>query len=421
MIWKKPEHPIPIGECLPQLGVFVWIDRPWSEHPFLYNKFRITTEEQLQQVLALGSDRVYWIPSKSTSEPAPAPAGAGAAPEQARPAAAPPPTASVRQRDEKLERQRAIVNRAERAYDKAAQSSREALLGMRDNPRQAAPKLRELTASVAEQVANSESILLLLGDKHGHGPQYHALNCMTLSVLVAKALGLPTAAVGEIALGALAHDVGLVNVPPHIVRSANRNRAEENLYREHCRFGVELARSSGGFSESAIAALQDHHEALDGSGFPAGKKGNAIGLAARIVGVVNRYDRLCHPDSPETRAMLPTHALKKLWQEEQSRFDARILAAMVSLLGVYPPGTIVALSDGSLGLVLSPGADSKTPKVLIYDPAISKDDAPVVDLGETPELTIEEALRPEDVPEEALQWINPRERLTYFFTADPKG
>ena len=321
MSWKQPEHPIPIGECKPCLGVFVWIDRPWSEHPFLYNRFRITTDEQLQQVLSLGPDRIYWIPSKSTSEPVAPPPGSGGA---ATPVPAAPPTAaSVKKRDEKLERQRAIVNRAERAWDKASLASREALLGMRDNPRQAAPKLRELTSAVAEQVSNSESILLLLGDKHGQGPQYHALNCMTVAVLIAKALALPAGAIKEIALGALAHDVGLVKVPPHILRSANRSRVEENLYREHCRFGVELARSSGGFSAGAIAAIEDHHEALDGSGFPAGKKGAAIGLAARIVGVVNRYDRLCHPESPDTRSMLPTHALKKCGRKNKPALTSR--------------------------------------------------------------------------------------------------
>ena len=102
MNWRHPENPIPIGEGLPRVGVFVWIDRPWSEHPFLYNKFRITTEEQLQQVLALGSHRVYWIPGKSTCEPLPARVKEGSAPPP--PAASRPPVASVKSRDRKIGR-----------------------------------------------------------------------------------------------------------------------------------------------------------------------------------------------------------------------------------------------------------------------------------------------------------------------------
>jgi HD-GYP domain-containing protein (c-di-GMP phosphodiesterase class II) len=298
------------------------------------------------------------------------------------------------------------------------------LLGLRDHPKQAGIKMRDISSSAAQSVANGEALLLLLGDKVGdkeaHGPQHHALNCMTLSMLVGKALGLPPAAVGEIALGALAHDVGSTMIPRHILRAKKRNSAEQNLYREHCKLGVDLALISGAFSKAAISAIQDHHEAIDGSGFPSGKKGDAIGMAARIVAVANCYDRLCSPESPETSPMLPANALKVMWRDEQARLDPVILAALIRLLGVYPPGTIVTLNDGSLGLVVSPGKKSLYPKVLIYDPDVPKDEAPIVELEEGGERKIEEAHRPEDIPSDVLNWISPRERITYYFTADQK-
>ena len=369
-------------------------------------------------MLALGPENIYWIPSKSTTDPGPPPTSG-------EPVPLPPPITPIdnanalKEKSEKIQQQRALISKAERDWEKAAKTAREALLGMRDNPKQAGTKMREFTNSTALSISGREALLHLLEDKHGQGPQHHALNCMTLSMLLAKAMGLPPAAIGEVALGALAHDAGKSMIPAHILRTKMRSKAEENLYRDHCRFGVDMARTSGAFSGGALSAIQDHHEELDGSGFPSGKKASAIGLSARIVAVANRYDRLCSPESPEREPMLPADALKKMWQEGQSKFDPVILAALVRLLGVYPPGTIVNLNDGSLGLVVSPGKNSLYPKVLIYDPDIPKDEAPVVDLSETGgSLTIENALRPTDVPEDALEWISPRERLTYYFTAD---
>jgi len=414
-MWNKPENPIPIGNYQLRIGVFVWLDRSWKEHPFVYNKFRITTEEQLVQLQALGSDRVYWIPSKSKVEPGPPFLGK---PTPVTPIQTDNADDSFKKKNDERQRQRALIAKAERDWEKAAKATTEALLGMRDNPKQAGIKMKDLTKSASHSVLGGEALLHMLGDKGGQGPQHHALNCMTLAMLIAKAFGLPATAVGDVALGALAHDAGSTMIPRHILRAKKRTLAEENLYREHCKLGVELAIISGAFSDGALSAIQDHHESMDGSGFPSGKKGSEIGLAARIVAVADHYDRLCSPASPEQAPLLPANALKKMWKDEQMRLDPAVMTALIRLLGIYPPGTIVSLNDGSLGLVVSPGKSSLFPKVLIYDPDIPKDEAPVIDLVEGGGLIIEESHSPADIPEDVLKWISPRERITYYFTAE---
>jgi hypothetical protein len=70
-MWKKPENPVPIGNDQLVIGVFVWINKSWSDHDFILNKFRITTEQQLKEVIALGTENIYWFPSKSTAKPKP--------------------------------------------------------------------------------------------------------------------------------------------------------------------------------------------------------------------------------------------------------------------------------------------------------------------------------------------------------------
>lgn len=117
---------------------------------------------------------------------------------------------------------------------------------------------------------------------------------------------------------------------------------------------------------------------------------------------------------------MPAEALARMFRVETARFDPRLLSMLIKLLGVYPPGTLVRLNDESLGLVVSPGKESLRPTVLIYSPEVDKRDAPTVDLGLVSELKIEEALRPSSIPSDVLQWLSPRQRLSYFFSTDKK-
>jgi HD-GYP domain-containing protein (c-di-GMP phosphodiesterase class II) len=307
--------------------------------------------------------------------------------------------------------------RADRAWDKAARVTRSAILGMANTPKQSGAQLQDFSKSTAAMIFEGQEVLLhLLGDKDGEGPQFHALNVMTLSMLLGKLAGLDEIHLAELALGALAHDIGKAKVPLHLLKTKARARHEEAFYRQHSAYGVELAKISGVFGPVALSIIADHHEFLDGSGWPAAKADP--GPAARIVALVNRYDRLCCPESPEREPMMPAEALARLFRVEAGKFDARFLNILIKLLGVYPPGTLVRLNDESLGLVVSPGKDSLRPTVLIFSPEIDRREAPTVNLAQHEELKIEEALRPASLPPDVLQWMNPRQRLSYFFSTD---
>ena len=116
---------------------------------------------------------------------------------------------------------------------------------------------------------------------------------------------------------------------------------------------------------------------------------------------------------------MPAEALSRLFRSESGKFDKQHLSLLIKLLGVFPPGTIVRLNDESLGLVVAPGADSLKPTVLVYAPDVHKRDAPTIDLAQTDGLKIEEALRPSSIPADVLAWLNPRQRLSYFFSTEP--
>ena len=139
---------------------------------------------------------------------------------------------------------------------------------------------------------------------------------------------------------------------------------------------------------------------------------------AQIVGLVNRYDRLCGPESPDKPSLMPAEALSVLFAREADKFDEKLLGLLIKTLGVYPPGTIIMLNDGSLGLVVSAGRNSLRPEILIYDPDVDKADAIVIDMSDIPDLKIEESIRPSNLPSDVLFWLNPRQRLSYFFSME---
>ncbi len=417
-MWSRPENPVKIQPSQLKPGVFVWLDVGWQDHPFFTNKFRITSQAEINQIIALGLPHVYYYPNKSTSAPAPVPMPESApVPVATTPALEAVAAPKISEKKALLQKQKDAAARADRGWERASNQVREVLLDLGRQPKKAGAALSSLTQETAKMISGSDEVLLhLLGDKNGSGPQFHALNVMTLSMVLGKAMNLSESDLGDLAMGALAHDAGLGKVPLPIIQAKNRQRHEEAFYREHCQYGVEFAKAAGVFSQQAINIIQDHHEFVDGSGYPAQK--TAIAPLASIVAVVNRYDELCSPDSPAQRSLMPAEALAHIYAKENGKFDKRILNLLIRILGVYPPGTIVALSDGLLGLVVSPGKASLRPKVLIYEQDLPKDEAAVADLSDIPDLKIDESIRPETLPPDVLKWLNPRQRLSYFFSVE---
>ena len=115
----------------------------------------------------------------------------------------------------------------------------------------------------------------------------------------------------------------------------------------------------------------------------------------------------CRLDAPDLLAWL--------YRREASALDAMLLQRFVRCLGVWPPGTIVQLSNGTIRLVTSSGAqDGLGPTLLMADLQVPRNEALLVDLAEIPEVKIEKALRPRDVASELLQYLSPRHGAAFF-------
>jgi HD-GYP domain-containing protein (c-di-GMP phosphodiesterase class II) len=325
-------------------------------------------------------------------------------------------TQLAKAKKDQLWQQKDAEARTRKAWEAAANAIRDALATMNSSPKVAGEQIRRVSADTAATVAQGKEVFFqLVANADTAGAQFHALNTMVLSVMVGKKAGLSQTQLADLAMAALAHDAGKSEVPQHILKNAQRKKHEEDFYRQHVHHSVQLATLAGSFSASALAMIADHHETLDGNGWP--HKKSDLSAGARILALVNRYERLCSPEAPAREAMTPAEALAQLFRQESGKYDAGLLSILVKLLGVYPPGTVVQLSDESLALVIAPGPNSLQPKVLIYRPELPKDEAPMLSLATQPELKILSAVRPGKLEPEVLAWLDPQQRLAYFFNA----
>ncbi|MEY4267319.1 MAG: hypothetical protein RIS90_1854 [Pseudomonadota bacterium] len=417
-LWDRPTGAVPIEASQVVVGLYVWLDLSWTEHPFVTNRFRVKTVKEVATIQSLDvAGRLYYLPDKS--EQTLPPVARALAPDQAQLADRQALVQEVKRlekaKKDKIWAEKDAATRAQRAWESAATGIRDALLTMAGSPKVAGAHIKQVSLDNATQVAQGKDMLLhLLGDSTAQGPQFHALNTMTLSLLLGKKAGLNERELADLAMAALAHDAGKSEVPLHILKNAQRKKHEEEFYRQHVHHSVQLASQSGSFSPAALTMIADHHETLDGLGWP--QKKSRLSPGARILALVNRYDRLCTPEAAGKEPMVPAEALATLFRREAGKYDPALMALLIKLLGVYPPGTVVQLNDDSLALVVAPGQQSLQPKVLIYSPERPKDDAPVLELATAPDLKIVSAIRPGTLTPEVLAWLNPQQRLAYHFT-----
>ena len=125
--------------------------------------------------------------------------------------------------------------------------------------------------------------------------------------------------------------------------------------------------------------------------------------------------RMCNPAMGVT-ALTPHEALSVIFAQLKARFDSVVLGAFIRMMGVYPPGSIVQLVNDRYAIVASVNSSRPLrPKVIVHDPRVPKEEAPILDLETVPELGIRRSLKPAQLPRDALDYLSPRQRICYFF------
>lgn len=410
------------------LGMQVHLDLSWLEHPFPKSSFKIKTIDQIATIQGLGLTRVRWSPAHSDPLPdAPSPTDAATASGPAEPTLPQgPPAAMAHGQVPPVTAPRQTLQQCQKALADAVRKVKSLSKTLHAQPIETREAGRVMVHQlVGEMMVDADLTIRLMADQVGGETLYHhALNVTLLSLMLARAMQAPRPVIELIGLGALFHDIGKFDIPPRITRATQAlTRAESALLETHTIKGAALAQKMG-LSPEVAHIIAQHHERADGTGYPKKLKGNDISLPTRIVAVVNAYDNLCN--TLNTQATLTPHeALALMFGRRRGQFDEKVLSTFVRCMGVYPPGTIVRLSSERIGVVVSVNSTLPLkPTVMLFDPTVKREAAPMLDLEEDPSVSIIKTLRPQDLPQMTREYLALGAKHTYYFSTDaavPRG
>ena len=404
-----------------QVGHYIHLDLKWFEHPFAFSHFKIKSPAQIETLRGLGLTGVRFNADLSDVK-------AAAPPDSPKPQSIATPVASapadmsaamLAKRDmmAKMQVRRQNAERIEKAFINTASTIKDLEKNLYSRPKEAALQATQLISEIATSILMAPELAIhVMGDKMGGEERYfHSLNVTMLSIMMARDLKLPLEVVNMLGVGALLHDIGRKDVPDKVLKKTEPlTQAERHFYELHCQYGVDMGQRLK-LAPAALTVIGSHHELFDGSGYPSKLKGEAISLLARIVVIANYYDELCNP-LQIADALTPHEALSLMFAKLRGKFDPKLLQVFIRCLGVYPPGTMVQLSNGSVGMVATVNtARPMKPTVVVYEPGVPKEEAILLDMDGEVDVSITKAIRPGQVPRDVYNYLSPRKRVSYYF------
>ena len=406
-----------------RIGLFVELDVGWMSHPFPTGSFKLSTPQQIEAIRALGVNRVRVIPSKSdavtpvTVAAAPVEAQSRYDPVQdARKLAAQALVMERKQRAEQLAGQARSLAACERRFGEAIRQYRKTIETAQSKPLEAAAGAAGMVSGfVTEMMGEGESAIRLLSEAAGDKSSMHPVNVTIVSLLLGRAMGLEESELVDLGVAAFLHDVGKVLLPDRVRwLDDSFSTAEYKLYQDHVAQSLQIGKGMQ-LSRAALLAIAQHHEMVDGSGFPTRVKGDTLSKTARILSLVNRYDNLCNP-SRAASALTPHDALALIFSQLKGKFDPTTLSAFIRMMGVYPPGSLVQLIDDRYGMVVSVNsARPLKPRIIVHESGISRHEALILDLEHAPSIGIRRSVKPTALPSASMDFLAPRQRICYFF------
>ena len=342
-----------------EVGMYIsQVDRPWLETPFKFQGFFVTTEEHIEEVQRI-CDYVYIdvIKGKDTDKIL-SPNRIFTSPPRPKPS-------RIYINTTELEEEIAV---AEALHKKTRECIDEVFDNIKNGETLDIPKIKKVVSGLVDSVVrnpNAQMCLAQLKERDEYTAQ-HSINVCVLTITFGRHLGMAENSLNLLGLGALLHDIGKIKTPLEILNKEGKLTAEEfEVMKSHPEHGREILEKAGGVPDSAIDIALSHHERLSGHGYPHGRTVNEISPWSKLVAIVDVFDAItsdrCYHDG-----MSPTRALTKMYEWRIRDFDPELLEQFIQCIGIYPIGTIVELSSGEVGIVISVNDDMRLrPKILL--------------------------------------------------------
>jgi putative nucleotidyltransferase with HDIG domain len=333
---------LPVNQL--KFGMFVSeLDRPWVGTPFIFQGFRVQKIEEIERLRAV-CERVYVDIEKSIDY------------RSASAASKPPPAPTLKRKTYEMS---ASFEQEVLVANEIRETTRIAVEGMFEDVSRGRNidlgNLRQIVSqSIDGVLRNPDAHLCItqLKRKDDYTAQ-HSINVSILSLAFGRHLGLPRDELEILGMGALLHDVGKIRTPTDLLLKPGKLTPQEfEIVKAHSVDGHEILNKSYGLPRRIAETALSHHERFNGGGYPLGLRSNQIPFWSRIVAIVDVYDAITS-ERVYHNAVPSTEALTKMYEWRLSDFDAELLEQFIQCVGIYPVGTLVQLTGGEVGLVVS--------------------------------------------------------------------
>ena len=216
--------------------------------------------------------------------------------------------------------------------------------------------------------------------KHA-GTAQHSMNVSALSIVMAKSMNLSPREMEDVGVCGMLHDVGKTSISTEVLdKTGPLTPPEMEEMRKHAKYGRDILLSTKSVMSGAADVAHSHHERPDGTGYPRKLTDDSIPLFAKIVSIAEAYDTMTTVQ-PYREARSPSDALQDLYALRGKQFDEDLVIRFIDAIGIFPPGSVVEMVNGEVGIVLSNTSDKLRPRVILILDALHEPMAQrVVDL-----------------------------------------
>lgn len=275
-------------------------------------------------------------------------------------------------------------NEARENYKYAKQLSKDILDGIRIGRTLDLDESKEVVGSIVDSIIRNSNALVWLS-KLKNKDEYtaeHSLNVCILSVAFARHLGHSEFEIKKIGLCGLLHDVGKAKIPLEILNKPGRFTDEEfEIMKQHPLYGRDLLMSISDSDNATVDVAYSHHERMDESGYPRKLMRHQIPYYAKIVSLTDTYDAItssrCYDNGRSSM-----DALDIIYKNKGRQFDEELALEFIKCIGIYPPGSIVEMTNREVAIIISSNKVSKLkPRViLVLDSTKDKCKEKIIDL-----------------------------------------
>ncbi|GGQ20813.1 HD-GYP domain-containing protein [Shewanella litoralis] len=386
---------IPVSQMV--IGLTVKLPLSWTSHPFFRSKVKLEQQVQIEMIKGLDVDFVYVIDGHDLLPVIEAPI-------------------EIEQPQEELVQEvdyrplaKKSMRLSQQRFVKSVNDSRTVFGKVVSDPEGTYREAATLVEDLVGHLYESETPHLTLvgsGDADKSVTQ-HGISVAVLAMMIAHTLQLSKTEVRDIALGSLFHDIGKLKVPEDIRRKRGElTDVEANFLKKHPNFGFDMLKRSGLFPDAMLDIVLHHHEFIDGSGFPDGLNEAKLLITTQVVSLANDYETLL------SKYHTPQIALGILFKNHSSKHSDKLISVLVKILGIYPPGTIVRLTDDSIAKVMMTTADVKQPHVWSCDTSGGE---PSFRFLISEDVQVKEVIKLDELSEGAVKTLQANNSISFYF------